>query len=417
MRMFSYKNGEFYAEDVPVSEIADQVGTPCYVYSYKFIEDTYNEYKEAFSKIEPIICYSAKANSNLSILKVFSSLDCGFDIVSVGELKKVLKIGADPKKIVFSGVGKTKEEIIAATRAEILFFNVESVDELEFINEIAISIEKKARISLRVNPNINPKTHPYISTGFKKSKFGIEINKAFEVYKDCVNKQGLQVVGIDAHIGSQIFEITPFIDSLIKLIELADRLLNEGLNIQYIDIGGGLGIKYENDEQPLSKTKFANAIIKELNGKPYKIVLEPGRSLIGNGGIMLTRVLYNKIGTEKKFIIIDAAMNDLIRPAFYDSYHEIVTAKQNNSNKDIFDIVGPICESGDFLAKDRQFPSVSKDDLLVVKSAGAYGFVMSCNYNSRPRVAEVFVKGDKYFTIKQRESFEDLIKGEEVVDF
>lgn len=415
--MFSYKNGEFYAEDVPVSEIADQVGTPCYVYSYKFIEDTYNEYKEAFSEIEPIICYSAKANSNLSILKVFSSLDCGFDIVSVGELKKVLKIGADPKKIVFSGVGKTKEEIIAATRAEILFFNVESVDELEFINEIAISIEKKARISLRVNPNINPKTHPYISTGFKKSKFGIEINKAFEVYKDCVNKQGLQVVGIDAHIGSQIFEITPFIDSLIKLIELADRLLNEGLNIQYIDIGGGLGIKYENDEQPLSKTKFANAIIKELNGKPYKIVLEPGRSLIGNGGIMLTRVLYNKIGTEKKFIIIDAAMNDLIRPAFYDSYHEIVTAKQNNSNKDIFDIVGPICESGDFLAKDRQFPSVSKDDLLVVKSAGAYGFVMSCNYNSRPRVAEVFVKGDKYFTIKQRESFEDLIKGEEVVDF
>ncbi len=415
--MFSYKNGEFYAEDVPVSEIADQVGTPCYVYSYKFIEDTYNEYKEAFSKIEPIICYSAKANSNLSILKVFSSLDCGFDIVSVGELKKVLKIGADPKKIVFSGVGKTKEEIIAAIEAEILFFNVESVAELEFINEIAISIEKKASISLRVNPNINPKTHPYISTGFKKSKFGIEINKAFEVYKDCVNKQGLQVVGIDAHIGSQIFEITPFIDSLIKLIELADRLLNEGLNIQYIDIGGGLGIKYENDEQPLSKTKFANAIIKELNGKPYKIVLEPGRSLIGNGGIMLTRVLYNKIGTEKKFIIIDAAMNDLIRPAFYDSYHEIVTAKQNNSNKDIFDIVGPICESGDFLAKDRQFPSVSKDDLLVVKSAGAYGFVMSCNYNSRPRVAEVFVKGDKYFTIKQRESFEDLIKGEEVVDF
>jgi len=415
--MFSYKNGEFYVEDVPVSEIADQVGTPCYVYSYKFIEDTYNEYKEAFSEIEPIICYSAKANSNLSILKVFSSLDCGFDIVSVGELKKVLTIGADPKKIVFSGVGKTRDEIIAAIEAEILFFNVESVDELEFINEIAISIEKKARISLRVNPNINPKTHPYISTGFKKSKFGIEINKAFEVYKDCVNKQGLQVVGIDAHIGSQIFEITPFIDSLIKLIELADRLLNEGINIQYIDIGGGLGIKYENEEQPLSKTKFANAIIKELNGKPYKIVLEPGRSLIGNGGIMLTRVLYNKIGTEKKFIIIDAAMNDLIRPAFYDSYHEIVTAKQNNSNKDIFDIVGPICESGDFLAKDRQFPTVSKDDLLVVKSAGAYGFVMSCNYNSRPRVAEVFVKGDKYFTIKQRESFEDLIKGEEVVDF
>jgi diaminopimelate decarboxylase len=415
--MFSYKNGEYYVEDVPVSEIADQVGTPCYVYSYKFIEDTYNEYKEAFSEIEPIICYSAKANSNLSILKVFSSLDCGFDIVSVGELKKVLTIGADPKKIVFSGVGKTRDEIIAAIEAEILFFNVESVDELEFINEIAISIGKKARISLRVNPNINPKTHPYISTGFKKSKFGIEINKALEVYKDCVNKQGLQVVGIDAHIGSQIFEITPFIDSLKKLIELADRLLNEGLNIQYIDIGGGLGIKYENEEQPLSKTKFANAIIKELNGKPYKIVLEPGRSLIGNGGIMLTRVLYNKIGTEKKFIIIDAAMNDLIRPAFYDSYHEIVTAKQNNSNKDIFDIVGPICESGDFLAKDRQFPSVSKDDLLVVKSAGAYGFVMSCNYNSRPRAAEVFVKGDKYFTIKQRESFEDLIKGEEVVDF
>ena len=415
--MFSYKNGEIYVEDVPVNKIADQVGTPCYVYSYKFIEDTYNEYKKAFSQIEPIICFSAKANSNLSILKAFSSLGSGFDIVSVGELKKALLIGADPKKIVFSGVGKTKEEIIAAIEAEILFFNVESVDELEFVNDIAISIGKKARISLRVNPNINPKTHPYISTGFKKSKFGIEINSAFEVYRDSVNRKGLEIVGIDAHIGSQIFEITPFIDSLKKLIDLADRLVKEGINIQYIDIGGGLGIKYENEEQPLSKAGFANAVINELNGKPYKIVLEPGRSLIGNGGIMLTRVLYNKIGTAKKFIIIDAAMNDLIRPAFYDAYHEIVTAKENNSKKDIFDIVGPICESGDFLAKDREFPPVSKDDLLVVKSAGAYGFVMSCNYNSRPRAAEVLVKGDKHFTIKQRESFEDLIKGEEIINF
>ncbi len=413
--MFSYKNGEFYAEDVPVSEIAKQVGTPCYVYSYKFIEDTYIEYKEAFSEIEPIICYSAKANTNLSILKTFSSLGSGFDIVSVGELKKVLKIGGDPNKIVFSGVGKTKEEIIAAIEAEILFFNVESVDELDFINEIAISIGEKARISLRVNPNIDPKTHPYISTGFKKSKFGIEINKAFEVYKDYANKKGLEIVGVDAHIGSQIFEITPFIDSLNKLIELADRLLKQGLNIQYIDIGGGLGIKYENEEQPLSKTEFANAVISELDGKPYKIVLEPGRSLIGNGGILLTRVLYNKIGTEKKFIIIDAAMNDLIRPAFYDSYHEIVTTDEKDSNKDIFDIVGPICESGDFLAKDREFPSVTKDEVLVVKSAGAYGFVMSCNYNSRPRAAEVLVKDDQYFIIKKREDFDDLIKGEEII--
>lgn len=415
--MFSYKNGEYYAEDVPVNEIADQVGTPCYVYSHKFIEDTYNEYREAFSEIEPIICYSAKANANLSILKVFSSFGSGFDIVSVGELKKAMKIGADPKKIVFSGVGKTKEEIVAATRAEILFFNVESVDELQYINEIAISIGKKARISLRVNPDINPNTHPYIATGFKKSKFGIEINSAFDVYKDSINKEGLEIVGIDAHIGSQIFEITPFIDCLKKLIDLADKLINEGINIRYIDIGGGLGIKYENEEQPLSKTEFANAIIKELNGKPYKIVLEPGRSLIGNGGILLTRVLYNKVGTEKKFIIIDAAMNDLIRPSFYDSYHEIVTAIQNSGKTDIFDIVGPICESGDFLAKDRQFPPVSKGDVLVVQSAGAYGFVMSCNYNSRPRAAEVLVKGDKYFIIKQRETYDDLIKGEEIINF
>ncbi len=415
--MFSYKNGEFYAEDVSVNQIAEEVGTPCYVYSYEFIEDTYNDYKNAFEQIEPIICFSAKANSNLSVLKAFSSLGSGFDIVSVGELKRALKIGADPKKIVFSGVGKTREEIVAAIEAEILFFNVESVDELEFINEIAISLGKKAPISLRVNPDINPKTHPYISTGFKKSKFGIEINNAFEVYKDSVNKEGLEIIGIDAHIGSQIFEITPFIDSLRKLIDLADRLVNEGINIQYIDIGGGLGIKYENEEQPLSKAQFASAIIKELEGKPYKIVLEPGRSLIGNGGVLLTTVLYNKTGSEKKFIIIDAAMNDLIRPAFYNSYHEIVTAKENLESKDIFDIVGPICESGDFLAKDREFPAVKKDDVLVVKSAGAYGFVMSCNYNSRPRSAEVLVKGDKYHIIKQRESFDDLIKGEEIIDF
>ncbi len=415
--MFGYKNGEFYAEDVPVNQIAKETGTPCYVYSYKFIVDTYNEYKEAFSEIEPIICYSAKANTNLSILKAFSSLGSGFDIVSVGELKKAVAIGADPKKIVFSGVGKTREEIIAAIEAEILFFNVESIDELEFINEIAISLGKKAPISLRVNPDINPKTHPYISTGFKKSKFGIEINSAFEVYKDSVSKEGLEIIGIDAHIGSQIFEITPFIDSLRKLIDLADRLINEGINIRYIDIGGGLGIKYENEEQPLSKKEFATAIIKELSGKPYKIVLEPGRSLIGNGGILLTSVLYNKIGTEKKFIIIDAAMNDLIRPAFYNSYHEIVTANENNSAKDVYDIVGPICESGDFLAKDREFPAVSNGDVLVVKSAGAYGFVMSFNYNSRPRAAEVLVNGDKYFVIKQRESYEDLIKGEEIINF
>lgn len=415
--MFSYKNGEFYAEDVPVGKIADEVGTPCYVYSYAFIKDRFNEYKDAFSEIDPIICYSAKANTNLSVLKAFSTLGSGFDIVSVGELKKAISIGADPHKIVFSGVGKTREEITAAIEADILFFNVESVDELEFINEIALSLGKKARISLRVNPDINPKTHPYISTGFKKSKFGIEINSAFEVYKDSVNKKGLGVVGIDAHIGSQIFEITPFVDSLKKLIDLADRLVKEGINIQYIDIGGGLGIKYEDHEQPLYKKDFADAIIKELAGKPYKIVLEPGRSLIGNGGIMLTRVLYNKVGTAKKFIIIDGAMNDLIRPAFYNSYHEIVPAVENSSKKEVCDIVGPICESGDFLAKDREFPQVSSGDVLVVKSAGAYGFVMSCNYNSRPRAAEVIVKGDKYYVVKNRESFDDLIKGEEIVDF
>ncbi len=415
--MFSYKNGEFYAEDVPVNKIAEEVGTPCYVYSYKFIEDTYNEYKDAFSEIEPIICFSAKANSNLSVLKAFSSLGSGFDIVSVGELNRALNIGADPKKIVFSGVGKTKEEIIAAIQAGILFFNVESIEELEYINEIAISLGTKAPISLRVNPDINPKTHPYISTGFKKSKFGIEINSAFEVYKDSVNKPGLEIIGIDAHIGSQIFESTPFVDSLGKLIDLSDRLVKEGINIQYIDIGGGLGIKYEDEEQPLTKKEFADAIIKELDGKPYKIILEPGRSLIGNGGILLTSVLYNKIGTEKKFIIIDAAMNDLIRPAFYNSYHEIVPAKQSKNGRDVYDIVGPICESGDFLARDREFPAVKKDDILVVKSTGAYGFVMSCNYNSRPRAAEVLVTGDKFHIVRQRESFDDLIKGEDIINF
>jgi len=412
-----YINDELYMEKVAVRDITDSVGTPCYIYSYSSIENNFNSYSDSLSELNPLICYSTKANSNIAVLKLYSKLGAGFDIVSGGELKRVLLAGGDTSKVVFSGVGKTEAEIEEAIKAEILFFNIESIDELHAINRVAISLNKKAPIAIRVNPDIDPKTHPYISTGFKKSKFGIEIGNSINVYREASKMQGINIIAIDAHIGSQIFELSSFNDSLQKLTRLADTLIKENINIQYIDIGGGLGITYRKDETPPSMEEYAGIIKNHLRNKPYRLVIEPGRSLIGNAGIMVTKVLYTKEGSEKNFIIIDAAMNDLIRPAFYNSHHEIIPVIQNENATNTVDIVGPICESGDFLATDREFSPVASGEYLAVLSAGAYGFVMSSNYNTRPRAAEVMVHGDSINIIKERESFEDLIRGEKIPDF
>lgn len=415
--IYNYKDGELYIEDVPVAQIAQDVGTPCYIYSYGALKDSFMSYKEAFSEIDTLICYSVKANSNLAILKSFADLGSGYDIVSVGELLRVKKAGADTSKVVFSGVGKTADEMKAAIEAGILFFNVESEQELHLLNSIGIELGNKVPIALRVNPDIDPKTHPYISTGFKKSKFGIEVAKAVQVYKEANQMEGIDVVAIDAHIGSQIFDLTPFSDSVKKLVSLADDLIEEGINIRYIDIGGGLGISYEKNQKPPRHSEYAAVIINEMKDKPYSLVLEPGRSLMGNAGVMVTKVLYLKEGTAKKFVIVDAAMNDLIRPAFYESYHEILTVRENSQNAGVVDVVGPICESGDFLAQNRELPSVSSGDLLAVLSAGAYGFVMSSNYNTRPRAPEVLVKDGDYSIVRERESYDDLLKLEKVPGF
>lgn len=415
--IYNYKDGELRVEDVPVAKIAGDVGTPCYIYSYSALRDSFIRYRDAFSEVDTLICYSVKANSNLAVLKSFSNLGSGFDIVSLGELLRVKRAGGDLSKVVFSGVGKTAREMKAAIEAGVLFFNVESEEELHMLNRVGIGLGKKAPVALRVNPDIDPKTHPYISTGFKKSKFGIEVGRAVGVYKEANRMEGIEVVAIDAHIGSQIFELTPFADSVKKLVGIADSLREDGIEIRYIDIGGGLGISYKKEEKPPRPKEYADVIISQMQDKPYTLVLEPGRSLIGNAGIMVTEVLYLKEGAEKKFVIVDAAMNDLIRPAFYESYHEILTVKESSETGSVVDVVGPVCESGDFLAQDRELTVVKSGDLLAVLSAGAYGFVMSSNYNTRPRVPEVLVKEGNFSVVRERETYEDLLKLESIPGF
>ena len=414
---FEYRDNEFHVEEVPVRRIVESFGTPCYIYSFSALKHSFALYTNAFSSIDPLICYSVKANSNLAILRAYANFGAGFDIVSLGELRRVLIAGGAPQKIVFSGVGKTLDEMREATISEILFFNVESTEELDALNTVAKDFRKKARVAIRVNPDIDPKTHPYITTGLKESKFGIDIDKAVYVYEQALRMDGIEIVGIDAHIGSQIFDLTPFADSLRKLIELSGLLRDEGANIQYIDIGGGLAISYELGEVSPKPRDYAEVVARELRDKPYRLVLEPGRSLVGNAGILVTKVIYLKEGETKKFVIVDAAMNDLIRPAFYDSYHEILNVSQGNSQEEKVDIVGPVCESGDFFAKDRELPRVKKGDLLSILSAGAYGFAMSSNYNSRPRVPEVLVHGGEYFLVREREKIEDLMRGESIPEF
>jgi diaminopimelate decarboxylase len=416
MDYFEYKNGELHAENVPLRNIAKEVGTPTYVYSLGTLRRHYRVFNEAFAKQPHLICFSVKANSNLAILRVFAREGSGFDIVSGGELFRALKAGADPKKIVFSGVGKSRKEIEDALDAGILMFNVESEQELTVLNETAAKLGKKAPISLRVNPDVDPQTHPYISTGMKKSKFGIEIKRSMENYKRALSFSHLEIVGIDCHIGSQLTSVTPFVDALSRVREYLDRVLmgalrGQGVSVRYLDLGGGLGIRYK-DEEPPHPEDYAKAIVQALSGLDVTLILEPGRVIVGNAGILMTEVLYLKETEDKKFVIVDGAMNDLIRPALYGSYQGIRPIVERGGENVVADVVGPICESGDFFAKDRELQRPQPGDLLAVMSAGAYGFTMASNYNSRPRAAEVMADGDNFHVIRQRETLDDLIKGE-----
>ena len=412
--MLKTKNdNQVYIDGVSLQKISEMHGTPCYIYSKNSLINEFEEYKKAFkNKKDILICYSVKACSNLNILKIFNDLGSGFDIVSLGELERLKYIGADPKKIVFSGVAKSDEEIKASLEYGILLFNVESIAELENINSIANKMDTKANISIRVNPDIDPKTHPYISTGLKSSKFGIAIDQAIDVY-DYANKMNNVIpIGIDAHIGSQIFDIVPFVDSLDKLMELYSKLKNKNIDIKFIDIGGGLGIKYYDDDDPPSKKEFASKIIDRIKGLDCNLILEPGRSLVGNSGYLLTSVLYEKQNYKKDFLIVDAGMNDLLRPSLYDAFHKIEEVNKNNGERKKYNVVGPICETGDVLGKDVELPPLVKNDLLIIHSVGAYGYVMSSNYNTRPKAPEVLIEDKKIKLIRKKETITQIMENE-----
>jgi len=416
MNVFEYKNQQLHCEEIPIESIAEKVGTPLYLYSYHTLVRHFTVFDKAFHGIPHLVCFSAKANSNLALLRLFINLGGGVDVVSGGELYRAIKAGADPQKIVFSGVGKRVDEIEYALKTGILMFNVESSQELSVINEVAGRFGKKAHIAIRVNPDIDPKTHPYISTGLKQNKFGIDILRAPMAYRLASQLPNLKIVGIDCHIGSQLIQVEPIIEALRKLKQLVENLRKEGMEIQYLDLGGGLGITYE-DEEPPHPMEYASNILEEIKGFGCTLILEPGRVIVGNAGILVTKVLYTKENEEKRFVIVDAGMNDLVRPSYYGSYHQILPVRKEGREEIVADVVGPICESSDFLAKGRKMLKVNPGEMIAVMSAGAYGFSMSTNYNSRPRVAEVIVRDDQMFVIRQRESYEDLIRGENIPDF
>ncbi len=401
---------------MPIQEIARSVGTPFYLYSYHTMKRHFTVFDEAFQAIPHLVCYSAKANSNIALLRLFANLGGGIDVVSGGELYRALQGGADPKKIVFSGVGKREDEMEFALRTGILMFNVESSQELETMNRVAGRIGKKADIAVRVNPDIDPKTHPYISTGLKQNKFGIDILRAPTAYRLAAQLPHLNVIGIDCHIGSQLVKVGPVIEALRKLKRLVEDLRSEGMKIAYLDLVGGLGITYD-DEEPPHPVEYAANILEEIRGFGCTLILEPGRVIVGNAGILVTKVLYFKDNEEKRFVIVDAGMNDLVRPSYYGSYHQILPVKQEDREEITADVVGPICESSDFLAKGRKMSKPDAGELIAVMSAGAYGFSMSTNYNSRPRIAEVLVRDDQMFVIREREKYEDLIRGEKIPEF
>jgi len=413
---FTYSADELCVEDVSVSQIAEQVGTPTYIYSLAHLQGSFRAFDEAFAQVSHLVCFSVKANSNLAVLRAFAREGSGFDIVSGGELFRALKAGADPKKIVFSGVGKTREEMAYAIRAGILMFNVESEQELGALNDVAGELAEHAPVSLRINPDVDPQTHPYISTGMKKSKFGIAIEPAFEAYRRAIALPNVEVVGVDCHIGSQLTSTLPFSDAVARVRTFLGRLNGEGAEIRYVDLGGGLGIRYD-DEEPPNPRDYARALIEGLRDLDLTLVLEPGRFLAGNAGLLVTRVLYLKHAETKNFVIVDGAMNDLIRPSLYDAFQGIQPVVRREAEPMVADIVGPICESGDFFARDRRIETPMQGDLLAVMSVGAYGFTMASNYNTRPRAAEVLVDGTSFYVIREREKLEDLVAHEKIPAF
>ena len=412
MDSFVYRDGQLCVEDVPLTAVAERFGTPCYVYSHAALTQTFQSFVRPFGARPHLICYAAKANSSLAILNLFARLGSGFDIVSGGELERVLAAGGQADKVVFSGVGKRKDEIVLALEHEILCFNVESESELARISQLAAATGRTARISLRVNPDVDPKTHPYISTGLKENKFGVPVDEAVRIYRHARTLPGVAIAGIDYHIGSQITEIPPFLDALDKLLSLVDQLRAEGIVLHHLDLGGGLGIRYH-DEIPPAPAEYIGALLQRLAARQHTILLEPGRALVGNAGVLLTRVEYLKHGETRNFAVVDAAMNDLLRPALYDAFHEIRPVAQRRGNERRYEVVGPICESGDFLGHDRLL-DLREGDLMSVMSAGAYGMSMSSNYNTRPRAPEVMANGSELQLIRQRETVAELMAHETV---
>lgn len=415
MDYFQYQNQQLLAEQVPLADIAAQFGTPAYVYSRATIERHYRAFADAAGSRAHLVCYAVKANSNIALLNILARLGSGFDIVSEGELRRVLQAGGDPAKVVFSGVGKTEAEIEFALNTGIKCFNVESEPELDRIQNVAARLGKIAPISIRVNPDIDAKTHPYISTGLKANKFGIDILRAPQMYQYAASLSHLKVCGVDCHIGSQLTETQPFLDALDKLLVLVDTLKNNGIVLSHLDIGGGLGVTYL-DETPPHPSEYAAEVLKRLDAYPdLTLVFEPGRAIMANAGVLLTKVEFLKPGQEKNFAIVDAAMNDLIRPALYSAWMKIIPVQLKPAlNAQTYDVVGPVCETGDFLGKDREL-AIEPGDYLVVRSAGAYGFTMSSNYNSRPRAAEILVDGDQVHLVRQREQWADLWRGEQLL--
>jgi len=411
MDYFNYKDDRLWAEEVDIEANIEKWGTPCYVYSRATIERHWKAFDSALGEQPHLICYAVKANSNLAVLNVLAKLGSGFDIVSMGELERVLRAGGSADKIVFSGVGKTADEMRRALDVGIRCFNVESQAELQLLEQVAADMGVQAPVSLRVNPDVDAKTHPYISTGLKDNKFGIAIGDALDVYQSIAASEHLRIEGVDCHIGSQLTEVKPFVDALDRVLALVDRLSAAGIELHHLDLGGGLGIRYQDETPPLPEEQMA-AVLQRLKGREFEILIEPGRAVVGNAGILLTRVQYIKSNEEKNFAIVDAAMNDLMRPALYQAWQAIesVVVNQQAETK-VYDVVGPICETGDFLGKDRNL-AITQGDLLAVRSAGAYGFTMSSNYNSRPRVAEVMIDGKTDQIVRQRETVESLFSGE-----
>ncbi len=413
---FKFKNKELYCEGVKVADVAKKIGTPFYLYSYKALVDRFNEIKSAFKEVYPTICFSMKSNNNIAVLKALVDKGSGLDIVSGGELKKALMAGCPAERIVFASVGKTSDEIISAIKAGILFFNVESIAELEEINILAGRLGKKVQVALRINPDVEAATHDAIKTGTLEKKFGIDLMNAYKIFMSKDTYPSLKLSGIHIHIGSQITSTRPFVSAIKKTVAFIDRLKRDGVCLEYFDIGGGFGIRYK-DENPQPVSKFAEAILPYLKKTGLKIVIEPGRFIAGNAGIFVTSVLYFKDNGVKKFFIVDGSMSEFIRPSLYSAYHRIIPVKEIAAKKIRVDVVGPVCESGDFLGKDRLLPKLDKGDLLAVMSAGAYGYVMASNYNMRPRPAEVMVKGNRFDIVRRRESFKDLIKTEKIPEF